>query len=152
MRLVLALVMLGMGCSHEGHVFAGRLSIEGDEARRVAPVGAVRHIYPHDCLSVEPLDLFGVDLFTTRGNLRFVHDPDNGPVMSFYPEDEVFTPWDVTPAVCDVFRGELKRKGIEFEENSAMRGSLELDCIPNEDGLRVYGVVTFDGCTDERKY
>jgi len=150
MRLVLALLVLGAGCSNREPTLSGRFSIEGDEALTRLPTDTVRHIYPNDCLSVEPAGLFGVHLFTTRGDLRFVHASD-GPVLSFHPDEEDFTPWEVKPAVCDVFRGELKRNAIEVEEVSAMRGSLELDCT-DQHGLRVYGEVAFDGCTDDPKY
>lgn len=151
MRLLAVLFALGAGCSYEEPVFTGRLSIEGDQAQRVRPF-SVRHVYPNDCLSVEPLELFGVDLFTTRGSLRFAHHPDDGPAMSFYPDDEEFTAWEVRPAVCDVFRGELKRINTEFESTPVMRGRLELDCMPDGHDLHVYGNVTFDRCDDERKY
>ena len=151
MRRFLVLTVLGAGCSHEEPVFTGRLSIEGDEAWSGRP-DVPRHVYPHDCLSGEPVEVFGVDLFTTRGDLRFVHYPDDGPVMSFSPEDDELSPWEVRPEVCDVFRGELKRTETKVEGISVMRGRLELDCMPYGHGLRVYGDVTFDGCAGERKY
>lgn len=145
------MVVLGVGCAYDGPVLTGRLSVEGDEAWKERR-DVARHIYPQDCLSGESVERFGVDLFSTRGRLLFVHEPADGPVLSFHPEEEGFTPWEVRPAVCDTFRGELKRTATEVDGVSIMRGQLELDCTPLGSRLRVFGDVTFEGCAGERKY
>lgn len=110
--------------------------------------GSVFAFEPNDCASGEPLEFFGVDMWDGSDNvLRFMHFPEDGPVLVFMPDDAPDASFDVVPDACREFGGELKRTNSQTNGVWEMRGDITLDCDAPS-GERVEGWLEFEDCAD----
>ena len=103
---------------------------------------------PNDCASGEPLEFFGVDLWDDDDRfLRFMHYPDEGPVLVLTPPGTTVPELEVVPDSCREFSGELKRTNTQTNGVWEMRGDITLDC-DGPSGERIEGWLEFDDCAD----
>ncbi|MEM6989674.1 MAG: hypothetical protein AAF721_04230 [Myxococcota bacterium] len=104
------------------------------------------HFAPSECLSGEPLEFFGVDMFDDDDHmLRLVHFPADGPELLFFDPGQANETFRITPHDCRKFAGELRRTNDEYDGYMAMEGDLVLDCDASN-GERVVGQVEFRRC------